>query len=181
MARRGCERTFVVLSQPLKSLTNLRFAERICPTACKSDDLRPAVGTGMHFYVSHRPALRLRGVPALRTPFGRVLAPSALRAFTFSQAFALQKMPEMTYTPSFLMRASFFRDFVNTLRGCERTFVVLSQPLDFLFAGFPFTSRKAPVPDSRRPRCSPGCARPGAGSRPCPRSGAGAHPWMPSR
>ena len=25
-ARRGCERTFVVLSQPLKSLTNLRFA-----------------------------------------------------------------------------------------------------------------------------------------------------------
>ena len=61
------------------------------------------------------PALRLRGVPALRTPFGRVLAPSALRAFTFSQAFALQKMPEMTYTPSFLMRASFFRDFVNTL------------------------------------------------------------------
>ena len=27
-------------------------------------------------------------------------------------------MPEMTYTPSFLMRASFFRDFVNTLWGC---------------------------------------------------------------
>ena len=49
------------------------------------------------------PALRLRGVPALRTPFGRVLAPSALRAFTFSQAFALQKMPEMTCTPSFLI------------------------------------------------------------------------------
>ena len=69
----------------------------------------------MHFYVSHRPALRLRGVPALRTPFGRVLAPSALRAFTFSQAFALQKMPEMTYTPSFLIKASFFRYFVNAL------------------------------------------------------------------
>ena len=97
------------------------------------------------------PALRLRGVPALRTPFGRVLAPSALRAFTFSQAFALQKMPEMTCTPqfamvvllrlracstplfiglttacfahrarpscapSFLIRASFFRNFVNAL------------------------------------------------------------------
>ena len=54
------------------------------------------------------PALRLRGVPALRTPFGRVLAPSALRAFTFSQAFAPEKMPEMTYTPSFLIKASFF-------------------------------------------------------------------------
>ena len=24
--------------------------QRICPTACKSDDLRPAVGAGMHFY-----------------------------------------------------------------------------------------------------------------------------------
>ena len=41
--------------------------------------------------------------------------------FPQTQAFALQKMPEMTYTPSFLMRASFFRDFVNTLRGCEKT------------------------------------------------------------
>ena len=81
----------------------------------------------------------------------RVLGTSALRAFTFSQAFALQKMPEMTYTPqfamvvllrlracstplfiglttacfahrarpscapSFLIRASFFRNFVNAL------------------------------------------------------------------
>ena len=77
---------------------------------------------------SHRPRLWRRGVPALRTPFGRVLAPpAALRPPTASdrdgnaffpqmQAFALQKMPEMTYTPSFLIRASFFRDFVNTLR-----------------------------------------------------------------
>ena len=32
--------------------------QRICPTACKSDDLRPAVGTGMHFYVSHRPSIQ---------------------------------------------------------------------------------------------------------------------------
>ena len=30
---------------------------------------------------------------------------------------APQKIPEMTYTPSFLMRASFFRDFVNTLNA----------------------------------------------------------------
>ena len=28
---------------------------------------RPATGTGMHFYASHRPALRLHGVPCLRT------------------------------------------------------------------------------------------------------------------
>ena len=49
----------------------------------------------------------------------RVLATSALRAFTFLQAFALLKMPEMTYMPSFLIRASFFRYFVNTL--CQRS------------------------------------------------------------
>ena len=55
------------------------------------------------------------GGPVFRRCALRVLATSALRAFTFLQAFALQKMPEMTYTPSFLIRASFFRDFVNTL------------------------------------------------------------------
>ena len=99
---------------------------------------RPAVGTGMHFYVSHRPSIQhgrstalasslvalpaslglLRPVSAtgggLRAPLRfacavfracalRVLATSALRAFTFLQAFALLKMPEMTYTPSFLI------------------------------------------------------------------------------
>ena len=99
---------------------------------------RPATGTGMHFYVSHRPSIQhgrstalasslvalpaslglLRPVSAtgggLRAPLRfacavfracalRVLGTSALRAFTFSQAFALQKMPEMTYTPQFAM------------------------------------------------------------------------------
>ena len=99
---------------------------------------RPATGTGMHFYVSHRPSIQhgrstalasslvalpaslglLRPVSAtgggLRAPLRfacavfracalRVLATSALRAFTFLQAFALQKMPEMTYTPQFAM------------------------------------------------------------------------------
>ena len=131
--------------------------QRICPTACKSDDLRPAVGTGMHFYVSHRPSIQhgrstalasslvalpaslglLRPVSAtgggLRAPLRfacavfracalRVLATSALRAFTFLQAFALLKMPEMTYMPSFLIRASFFRDFVNTLSVSKKSF-----------------------------------------------------------
>ena len=150
--------------------------QRICPTAClrtvsptaaqcsgaahcvcsRLQPLRglqrPAVGAGMHFYVSHRPSIQhgrstalasslvalpaslglLRPVSAtgggLRAPLRfacavfracalRVLATSALRAFTFLQAFALLKMPEMTYMPSFLIRASFFRDFVNTLRG----------------------------------------------------------------
>ena len=52
--------------------------QRICPTACKSDDLRPAVGTGMHFYVSHRPTLRLRGVQCLRTSCARHFSPSGL-------------------------------------------------------------------------------------------------------
>ena len=87
---------------------------------------RPAVGTGMHFYVSHRPSIQhgrstalasslvalpaslglLRPVSAtgggLRAPLRfacavfracalRVLATSALRAFTFLQAFAPEK------------------------------------------------------------------------------------------
>ena len=55
--------------------------QRICPTACKSNDLRPAVGTGMHFYVSHRPTLRLRGVPCLRTSCARHFSPSGLHLF----------------------------------------------------------------------------------------------------
>ena len=96
--------------------------------------VRPCASLARCSVAAHRPRLRRRGVPALRTPFRRVLAPpaasrpsiahyaslrvlgtSALRAFIFSQAFALQKMPEMTYTPSFLMKASFFRYFVNAL------------------------------------------------------------------
>ena len=162
--------------------------QRICPTAClrtvsptaaqcsgaahcvcsRLQPLRglqrPAVGTGMHFYVSHRPSIQhgrstalasslvalpaslglLRPVSAtgggLRAPLRfacavfracalRVLATSALRAFTFLQAFALLKMPEMTYMPSFLIRASFFRDFVNTLWAVKKP-KVFSQPPD---------------------------------------------------
>ena len=40
---------------------------------------------------------------------------SACFAHSARPSCAPQKMPEMTYTPSFLIRASFFRDFVNTL------------------------------------------------------------------
>ena len=162
--------------------------QRICPTAClrtvsptaaqcsgaahcvcsRLQPLRglqrPATGTGMHFYVSHRPSIQhgrstalasslvalpaslglLRPVSAtgggLRAPLRfacavfracalRVLATSALRAFTFLQAFALLKMPEMTYMPSFLIRASFFRDFGNTLWAVKKP-KVFSQPPD---------------------------------------------------
>ena len=60
----------------------------------------------------------------------RVLGTSALRAFTFLQAFALQKMPEMTYTPSFLIKASFFRYFVNAL-GAVKNFWFFTAPALF--------------------------------------------------
>ena len=40
---------------------------------------------------------------------------SACFAHSARPSCAPQKMPEMTYTPLFLIRASFFRDFVNTL------------------------------------------------------------------
>ena len=72
--------------------------QRICPTACKSENLRTATGTGMHFYVSHRSrltaarcfesshrsALRLRGVPRLRSASRcpRRFSPSGLRLCT---------------------------------------------------------------------------------------------------
>ena len=88
--------------------------------------VRPSPSLARCSVSSHRPALRLRGVPALRPPFGRVLAPpaasrpsiahyaslrvlgtSALRAFTFLQGICSRKIPEMTYTPSFLIRTSF--------------------------------------------------------------------------
>ena len=101
--------------------------------------VRPSPSAGRCSVSSHRPALRLRGVPALRPPFGRVLAPpaasrpsiahyasprvlgtSALRAFTFLQGICSRKIPEMTYTPSFLIKASFFRYFVNALSAPMR-------------------------------------------------------------
>ncbi len=140
-------------------------------TACFRHWRRPSCAPALRLrgvpYLRTALALRRRGVPALRTPFGRghnsawsfriarklacgapcliglttrcfahrarascaprassrfaafdcalrVLGTSALRAFTFLQAFALLKMPEMTYMPSFLIRASFFRGFVHT-------------------------------------------------------------------
>ena len=69
---------------------------------------RPATGTGMHFYVSHRPALRLRGVPCLRTSCARHFSPSGLHLFA---SICSRKIPEMTYTPSFLIRTSFSEAF----------------------------------------------------------------------
>ena len=83
---------------------------------CSLGLLRPVSATGGGLRAPLRFACAVFRACALR-----VLATSALRAFTFLQAFALLKMPEMTYMPSFLIRASFFRDFVNTL-GALRPF-----------------------------------------------------------
>ena len=46
------------------------------------------------------PALRLRGVPCLRTSCARHFSPSGLHLFA---SICSRKMPEMTYTPSFLI------------------------------------------------------------------------------
>ena len=55
-------------------MTNLRFVNEDCPAAC----LRTVPPTAAQCSgAAHRPRLRRRGVPALRTPFGRVLAPPA--------------------------------------------------------------------------------------------------------
>ena len=58
------------------------------------------------------PALRLRGVPCLRTSCARHFSPSGLHLFA---SICSRKIPEMTYTPSFLIRTSFFQGFVNAL------------------------------------------------------------------
>ena len=50
-------------------------------------------------------ALRRRGVPCLRTSCARHFSPSGLRLFA---SICSRKIPEMTYTPSFLIRTSFF-------------------------------------------------------------------------
>ena len=95
---RAMFRAVLIVDKPL-------VCQRICPTAClrtvsptaaqcsgaahcvcsRLQPLRglqrPAVGAGMHFYVSHRPTLRLRGVPCLRTSCARHFSPSGLHLF----------------------------------------------------------------------------------------------------
>ena len=72
--------------------------------------VRPAYGGP----VFRRCALRVLAPPAAsRPPTASGRGGNAF--FPQTQAFALQKMPEMTYTPSFLIRTFFFRDFVNGL------------------------------------------------------------------
>ena len=82
----------------------------VCRLAQRAAFVRPAYGGP----VFRRCALRVLAPPAASRPptasdrDGNAFLPQ-------TQAFALQKMPEMTYTPSFLIRTFFFRDFVNGL------------------------------------------------------------------
>ena len=67
LGTRLCSSPRLIVDKPL-------VCQRICPTAC----LRTVSPTAAQCSgASHRPRLRRRGVPALRTPFGRVLAPPA--------------------------------------------------------------------------------------------------------
>ena len=92
-------------------MTNLRFA---------NESARPLVFAPLSPYGG----AVFRGCALRFAPCARHFSPSGLRRtavgagmhfFPQTQAFAPEKMPEMTYTPSFLIKASFFRDFVNTL------------------------------------------------------------------
>ena len=72
-------------------------------------------------------ALRRRGVPCLRTTLRSVCSPlqpfgpptasdrDGNVFFSANASICSRKIPEMTYTPSFLIRTSFFQGFVNTL------------------------------------------------------------------
>ena len=94
-------------------------AKRACGSCCSLGLLRPvsATGGGLRAHPQFAMVVLLR-LTACSTPLLIGLT-SACFAHSARPSCAPQKMPEMTYTPSFLIRASFFRYFVNTL--CQRS------------------------------------------------------------
>ena len=90
-------------------------AKRACGSCCSLGLLRPVSRTarGLRAHPQFAMVVLLR-LTACSTPLLTGLT-SACFAHSARPSCAPQKMPEMTYTPSFLIRASFFRDFVNTL------------------------------------------------------------------
>ena len=97
---RRCGRLLGVSSrlQPLRGLCLRTACARASSRFATSNGQRP----GRECIFTFRTALRF-ACAVFRACALRVLGTPALRAFTFLQAFALQKMPEMTYTPSFLI------------------------------------------------------------------------------
>ena len=90
-------------------------AKRACGSCGSLGLLRPvsATGGGLRAHPQFAMVVLLR-LTACSTPLLTGLT-SACFAHSARPSCAPQKMPEMTYTPSFLIRASFFRYFVNTL------------------------------------------------------------------
>ena len=137
--------------------------------------VRPSPSLARCSVSSHRPALRLRGVPALRPPFGRVLAPpaasrpsiahyaslrvlgtSALRAFTFLQAFASTVRNRRSASLASSLAAlvahwahfGLFRSSIRNSRLATLPLASLLCSLDFRFACFAHCARRSSVPQA---------------------------------
>ena len=141
-------------------------------TARHISGLRPPNCLGL---VGLWPPSRRRGVPALRTPFGRVLAPpaasrpsiahyaslrvlgtSALRAFTFLQAFASTVRNRRSASLASSLAAlvahwahfGLFRSSIRNSRLATLPLASLLCSLDFRFACFAHCARRSSVPQA---------------------------------
>ncbi len=92
--------------------------QRGCPAACKSKICGQRPGRECIFTHSSQSSIHVARKACLWLLLLTGLTSACFR-HRRRPPCAPQKMPEMTYTPSFLIRASFFRDFVNTLKRGE--------------------------------------------------------------
>ena len=115
-ASNGSDRDGNAFLPTVRNRRSTSHAKRACGSCCSLGLLRPvsATGGGLRAHPQFAMVVLLR-LTACSTPLLIGLT-SACFAHCARPSCAPQKMPEMTYTPSFLIRASFFRDFVNTLR-----------------------------------------------------------------
>ena len=93
-------------SQARLRLSLLHWAHRRLLQSLAAPPLSPSLGS------SYRPALRWPGIPGLRTPFGRVLAPPPLRGFDgyglFRALRAAKLRPHWAYYGLFPPQAAAF-------------------------------------------------------------------------
>ena len=111
----GSDRDGNAFLPTVRNRRSTSHAKRACGSCCSLGLLRPVSRTarGLRAHPQFAMVVLLR-LTACSTPLLIGLT-SACFAHSARPSCAPQKMPEMTYTPSFLIRASFFRYFVNTL------------------------------------------------------------------
>ncbi len=131
-------------------------AKRACGSCCSLGLLRPvsATGGGLRAHPQFAMVVLLR-LTACSTPLLIGLT-SACFAHCARPSCAPQKMPEMTYTPSFLMKASFFRYLcqcsvsIETTRSMPARSRAISQRPGSAARKICATSRACPAPTSKK-------------------------------